>query len=80
MTLTNNQELENCLWPGLGDLHGAPSEKCWAGFGFPLHDCPWLRQHHLVLLPPSGPVSWGIAKEIIEQSMKNMDFYPTMSM
>ena len=42
------------LGPGLGDLHEAPCEKCWAGLGFPLHDGPRLRQHHLVLLPPPG--------------------------
>ena len=38
----------------MGDLHEAPCEKCWAGLGFPLHDGPRLRQHHLVLLPPPG--------------------------
>ena len=63
-------------WPGLGDLHEAPCEKCWAGFGFPLHDCPRIWQHHLVLLPPSGVLKRGIARRSF--TIQKYLSYPTM--
>ena len=38
----------------LAGLFPAPGVASWPGPRPALHDCPWLRHHHLELRPPPG--------------------------
>ena len=46
--------LDSSFIIGLVGLHEASCKKRWTWFGFPLHDGPWFRQYHLVILSASG--------------------------